>query len=280
MSKSSSAEAGGSGGLEADGVPKPPIGYLKSVAKIALPAPLRRWLKLQLLAAVSSKDVPPVGMVNFGDLRRVTPISAHWGFERGRPVDRYYIERFLEACSADVRGRVLEIADNSYTVRYGGDQVTNSEVLHAEEGNPNATIVGDLASGENIPSDTFDCVILTQTLLVIYDVRAAIRTIHRILKPGGVVLVTIPGVSHKISRGDMDKWGDFWRFTTRSAQQLFTEVFPATNVTVKAYGNVLSASAFLYGLAAEELRPDEMDYFDPDFEVSISVRAVKSKEAR
>ena len=245
---------------------------LRTIVKLALPAPVRR----RIAARWRGPDgVPPVGMVRFGDLRRVTPISAHWGFERGRPVDRYYIERFLEAHSADVRGRVLEIANNSYTLRFGGGRVVKSEVLHAEGGNPNATMVGDLASGGNIPSDAFDCIILTQTLLVIYDVRAAIRTLHRILKPGGVVLVTVPGVSHKISRGDMDKWGDFWRFTTRSARQLFTEVFPPSNVTVEAYGNVLSASAFLYGLAVEDLRPEELDHFDPDFEVSISVRAVK-----
>ena len=270
-SKGSNAANPGSG-AQAEVSAKTEGTSLKSVAKSLLPSPLRRRLSDFLRG---KQESPPVGQVRFGDLRRVTPISAHWGFERGRPVDRYYIEGFLDACSGDVRGRVLEIADNSYTLKFGGDRVVRSEVLHAETGNPRATIVGDLASGENIPSDAFDCIILTQTLLVIYDVRAAIRTIFRILKPGGVVLVTVPGVSHKISRGDMDKWGDFWRFTTRSAQQLFNETFPPSNVTVRAYGNVLSASAFLYGLAVEDLRTEELNHFDPDFEVSISVRAVK-----
>ncbi len=222
---------------------------------------------------------PPVGFVRFGSLRRVTPISGGFGYDRGLPIDRYYIERFLLHYAADIRGRVLEIADNSYTYRFGGDRVTQSDVLHAAEGNPQATIVGDLTRADHIPSDTFDCIILTQTLLVIYDVRAAIQTIHRILKPGGILLTTFPGVSHKITRYDMDRWGDFWRFTTLSARRLFEEVFPAGNVQIEAYGNVLAAIAFLHGLAVEELSKKELDYFDRDYEVSIAVRAVKPEIA-
>ena len=68
-----------------------------------------------------------------------------------------------------------------------------------------------------------------------------------------------------------------WRFTTLSARRLFGEVFPTENVTVEAYGNVLVAVAFLHGLAAEELRQEELDHRDPDYEVLITVRAVKPK---
>ncbi len=248
---------------------------LNFMARQTLPPTVRRRLKARWYGA---DYCPPVGFVDFGNLRRVKPLSAHWGLERGRPVDRYYIEKFLAANAQDIRGRVLEIAGNDYTLRFGGDRVAQSDVLHPAEGNPHATIVADLTNADHVASDAFDCIICTQTLLVIYDVRAAIRTLHRVLKPGGVLLVTIPGVSHKISRGDMDQWGDFWRFTTRSAQRLFEEVFPPENMKVEAYGNVLSASAFLYGLAVEELRPEELDYFDPDFEVSISVRAIKPRK--
>jgi hypothetical protein len=117
-------------------------------------------------------------------------------------------------------------------------------------------------------------VILTQTLQVIYDVPAALRTLHRILKPGGVALVTVAGIS-KISRYDMDRWGYYWSFTSRSARRLFEEVFTPANVTVEAHGNVLAAIAFLHGLATEELRQAELDSFDPDYEMLITVRAVK-----
>jgi hypothetical protein len=108
--------------------------------------------------------------VRFGDLRRQIPVSRDFGFDRGLPIDRYYIESFLEKYAADIRGRVLEIGANTFTTRFGRDHVTQSDVLHVNNNNPVATIVGDLASADHIPSDLFDCVILTQTLQLIYDV--------------------------------------------------------------------------------------------------------------
>ncbi|MCH9728295.1 MAG: class I SAM-dependent methyltransferase, partial [Actinomycetia bacterium] len=119
-----------------------------------------------------------------------------------------------------------------------------------------------------------DCVICIQTLLVIYDVKAAIKTIHRILKPGGTALLTVPGIS-QICRPDIDSWGDYWRFTTLSARRLFEEVFDPAKVTVESFGNVLSASAFLYGLAQEDLSRRELDLQDPDFQLTIGIKAVK-----
>ncbi len=216
-----------------------------------------------------------MGRVRFGSLRRLEPISREWGFDRGRPVDRHYIERFLAAHAADIRGRVLEVEGSRYTRMFGGDRVVHSDVLHVAGGHPEATIVADLTRADVIPSETFDCLIVTQTLQFIYDVKAAIGTFHRILKPGGVVLVTIPGIS-KVSREDMDRWGHFWSFTTCSARRMFEEFFEPEGVSVEAHGNVLSAIAFLHGLADRELDPSELEFHDPDYEVLIGVRARKS----
>jgi SAM-dependent methyltransferase len=215
---------------------------------------------------------PPVGGVRLGSLDRTRPISRNYGFERGTPVDRYYIDRFLTGHAGDVRGRVLEIGDDEYTRQFGGRQVERSDVLHASPGNPQATIVADLADAPDIPAATFDCVICTQTLLLIYDVKAAVATLNRILKPGGVVLVTVPGVS-RICREEADEWGDYWRFTSDSASRLFGDEFGAGNVATEAYGNVLAATAMLYGLAAEEMKPRRLDDRDRDFEVIVGVRA-------
>jgi glycosyltransferase involved in cell wall biosynthesis len=212
--------------------------------------------------------------IQFGTLRRLTPVSGNWGFDRGLPLDRYYIEQFLAAHSQDIRGHVLEIEDDVYTRRFGKQGVTARDVLHLTEGNERATIVGDLTDAPHIPSGIFDCVILTQTLQYIYDTRAVVTTLERILKPGGVLLATFPG----ISRIGHEKWPGswFWGFTTASSRRLFAEVFDPEKVMVEAFGSVLTASAFLYGLAAEELQTDELDHRDPDFEVLIAVRAVKS----
>jgi SAM-dependent methyltransferase len=189
------------------------------------------------------------------------------------PIDRYYIERFLRVHAADICGHVMEIRDDAYTREFGGDRVTKTDVLHAVAGNPQATIVADLAGADHITSDTFDCVILTQTLQFIYDAPAAVATLHRILKPGGILLATFPGISQSNRR--MERWDDHWRFTTVSSRRLFGERFPPELVTVEAHGNVLVAIAFLHGLAAQELRLEELDHVDPDYEVLITVRAVK-----
>lgn len=233
-----------------------------------LPLPVRRRL-------VRLTRWPPVGWVNFGSFRRLSPISRDWGSERGRPVDRYYIERFLANHAQDIKGRVLEIGDNTYTRRYGGERVTRSEVLHVAERKAGVTLIGDLTRADHIDTDSFDCLILTQTLQTIFDLISTIQTIHRILRPGGVALVTVPGIS-KISRYDMDRWGYFWSFTSCSARRLFETAFPASNVEVTAHGNVLAATAFLHGLATHELRQWELDYVDPDYELLITVRAVKA----
>ncbi len=246
---------------------------LKSIVKRRLPAPVHRWVGTQMWG---DKYTPPVGGVDFGSLRRVTPISREFGFDRGLPIDRYYIEKFLAENKADVKGRVLEIGDNSYTRQFGGDSVTQSDVLHVVEGNPLATIVGDLTNAEHIPSDAFDCLVLTQTLQMIYDLQAALKTIYRILKPGGVALVTIPGISH-ISD---DEWAKYWswNFTSKSGRQMFEEFFPKANIQVETHGNVLAAIAFLQGLATEELQKAELDQRHRQYEVIITVRAVKPKE--
>lgn len=199
------------------------------------------------------------------------PVSREFGFERGRPVDRWYIERFLDAHRADVRGRVLEIAERTYTERYGDGQVSHGDVLHAKPGNPQATVVGDLTTGEGIPQGAYDCLIVTQTLPFIYDVGAAVRGLHDALAPGGVVLATVPGIS-QISRVDQREWGDWWRFTSQGTQRLFAEAF-AHELEVRAHGNVLSACAFLYGYAAEELSDEQLAHHDPEYELITTVRA-------
>lgn len=243
------------------------IKQLRLIGQRILPVSTRRQI-------VRHTRWPPVGWVHFGSLRRLKPISPYWGAERGRPIDRYYIEHFLAIQAQDIRGCVLEIGDNTYTRAFGGDRVIQSQVLHVTENRPGVTILGDLTNADHIPDDTFDCIILTQTLQAIFDVQAALRTVYRILKPGGIVLVTIPGIS-KISRYDMDRWGYYWSFTTQSARRLFEAVFPPANVHLEAHGNVLAAIAFLHGLATEELRQKELDHLDPDYELLITVRAVK-----
>lgn len=248
---------------------------LRAIARKIFPVASRKWIRSQqrrLNHLPLTRSLGP-----FGRLHRLTPFRPLFGFGYGQCIDRYYIEKFLAAHAADIYGRVLEVANNSYTCRFGGTKVVRSDVLHVVPGNPQATIVADLTRADDlIPSQAFDCIILTQTLEVIYDVRAALGTVYRALKPGGVLLATFPGIRH-ISRPDMDSWGEYWRFTTLSASKLFGEVFADGHVSVQAYGNILTAVAFLHGLVSHELLQEELEYCDPNYEVLIAVRAVKPK---
>ena len=211
---------------------------------------------------------------DWGSLRRVTPISNDFGLDRGRPVDRYYIENFLDANRRDIRGRVLEILSDDYTKRFGAG-VTRSDVLHPVPGNPNASIVGDLGTGVGVPKDQFDCIICTQTLHLIYDLRTAVLTLRNALAPGGVLLATLPTIT-QVSRYDADRWGDYWRLTSLAARRLFGEFFEDLQVT--SFGNVLSATAFLQGITVSELTAAELDHVDRDYEMIVCVRGVRKSE--
>jgi SAM-dependent methyltransferase len=209
--------------------------------------------------------------VGFGDFRRVTPFSRIWGFDRGSPVDRRYIEDFLERNSPDVRGTVLEVKDSAYTRRFGGDAVTRAEVLDLAPTGC-ATIVADLQDGRSIPENRFDCVILTQTLQLVYDFRAALATVLRILRPSGVVLLTVPGISQLDHAEAPDAW--YWSFTPRSVRRLL-EDGGWTEIDVEGNGNVLTSMAFLYGMAGQELSDTEFSEHDPDYPLLITARARK-----
>ena len=206
--------------------------------------------------------------------KRTTPISLDWGWDRGLPIDRYYVERFLSARAEDIRGRVLEIGHDTYTRAFGREAVTSSDVLDVGPDNRSATIIADLTSGEGIAANSFDCIILPQTLQYIYDVRSALRTLHRILAHDGVLLATFPGISRIRHDDPAGSW--FWLFTTASAQRLFEDSFGARHVTVQAFGNLLTAVSFLDGFAAQELTSDELNYSDSNYEVVVAVRALKS----
>lgn len=217
---------------------------------------------------------PALGAVRWGDLAAVQPVSDDFGFDRGTPIDRIYIGHFLQAHASDIAGRALEVGDDAYCRRFGGQRITQQDVLHVSADNPVATIVGDLSQPGTLPAAAFDVLVLTQTLHLIYDMASAVAEMHRALKPGGVLLLTVPG----ISRIDRHEWGRqwFWALTPAAATRLFGDAFGADNVQVESHGNVYAATAFLQGLALEEVEAAKLQQHDPCFPVIVAVRARKS----
>lgn len=230
---------------------------------------------LQQRIEILTKELQSMGSdrVDWGELRRLEPLSPNWGLDRGRPLDRYYIEAFLERHGADVAGDVIEIKDPWYTQCYGGESIRSSSVLDIDENNAKATIVADLAAADQIPPESFDCFILTQTLNIIFDVREALKHAIRVLRPGGVLLVTVSALN-RISYEDGGLDGDYWRFTEAALRRLFSEVAPVENIEITGYGNVLACTALLHGLAIHELTTEELDVCDPYYPLIYGIRVV------
>ncbi len=242
----------------------------KIFVKRVMPGVLMR--NLQKVGIVKSY-IPLPGRVALGDLNRTTPLSKVFGYERGGPVDRYYIENFLKKNNALIFGRVLEIGDNEYTLKFGVNKVTQSDILHVDERNKEATFIGDLSNAPQIPDNSFDCIVLTQTLHLIYDHIGALKTCYRILKPGGTLLLTVPGISH-IDQGEwMDYW--LWAYTSASIKKLLTEAFMPEKFVIQTHGNVLAATAFLFGMGATELSQEKLNDHDPHYQVIITAVATK-----
>lgn len=208
--------------------------------------------------------------VNLGDLRRLDPLSRNWGFDRGTPVDRFYIEGFLRDHATSVRGRCLELLNNTYTLRYGGDDVTNSHILDIDSTNPRATVVADLSQVGSLATMAYDCIILTQVLQFIHETTSVLANVWQALAPGGAALITVPHV-HKVHPDPEDHW----RFTPMALERLMEKNMPGAIIEVKGVGNVLTCAAFLYGLSCEELSREELEHDDPAFPLTVTAIAKK-----
>jgi len=203
------------------------------------------------------------------NLGSTKPVSRIFGIERGKAIDRYYIEKFLEENSHFIKGTVLEIGDRRYTKQFGGERVDKSYVLSRQSSNSGVDFVADLETGEEVPAEIADCFILVQTLLCTFDVFSAAKNSLKPLKPGGVLLISVPGIT-QISQYDYERWGQYWSFTDQSLIKIYQRLVPEENITITTYGNVKAASAFLYGLSLDELELEDLEYRDRDYQLVIT----------
>lgn len=223
---------------------------------------LIRTIRARIMRIVRQKDAYLKG-------KSLKPISFKYGYDRGKPVDRYYMEQFLAEHASDVKGHCLEVVDPAYTIMFGGTKVTKSDVLDIIK-RKTTTIHDDLRKLTKIKDNTYDCFILTQTLNVIDEYEAAIKESFRILKPGGVLLVTLPTLS--------PCWNlriNFWRITKKGAEYLFGKHFGKDNVTVSSYGNLESAQAFWVGFSQSDINVETPQRSNDSFPLIIGIRAVK-----
>jgi len=228
-------------------------------------------LKLAKFRQLSRRIIKP--RLIYFLFKHLKPISNIYGSERGMPIDRYYIEEFLDQNKKHIQGDCLEIEDNNYTLKYGEQRVKKSDILDINHVNRRATIYGDLRKLNNVSNNSYDCIILTQVLQYIDDCESAVEECYRILKPRGVLLATFPSIGRVDCAAGVD--GDFWRFTTASANYIFSKFFLKINLEIKAWGNVLVGLGFWVGLAREELTKRELNYLDQNFPCLMTVKAIK-----
>ena len=243
----------------------PPLHRVAKRAAHRLPQVVRRWLD------VGNPGYPP-GTIRWGTLRRTAPFDRSWGYTRGTPIDRVYIEQFLARHSDDVHGACLEVMNADYTHRFGNSRVASTDVLDINPANTAATIVADLGEPESLPPARFDCVIFTQTLHLVPDMARAVANVWQAVAPGGVLLLTVPAVGRHEARQNFHH--DRWRVTKTGLEWLLSGL-PGSHPEVTTYGNVLTCSAFLYGLAAEELSDEELHVFDREFPLIVAARVRK-----
>lgn len=209
--------------------------------------------------------------------RYTKPLSPFVGLDRGTPIDRHFIERFLQHNAAAIKGSVIEIKDAEYTRRFGGASVTRSEILDANRQNTLATIFDDIRTLNHVPDASIDCFIITQVLQYVDDLDAAARAIRRVLKIGGSALITVPTLG-KLDGHEDNVAGHYWRLTPDSARFLFSRHFAPDELHVESWGNVRLGMCFLAGLAVEDLSRRELDTIDPAYTCGVCVRLTRMRE--
>lgn len=200
----------------------------------------------------------------------VEPLSRSFGRERGTPIDRYYIEKFLSENKKYIRGTVGEIAERTYTEKYG-DDVNKSLIFHVNGRGDSVKL--NLETGEGVKDETVDCLICTQTIQMIYGIDTVFRNIYRLLKKNGTALITAHGIG-QLSLGDYDNWGEYWRFTIKSMIRL-SQSAGFNDIEILSYGNVKTCICFLYGMCQEDLTAKDFEYNDRQYPLIVAARVRK-----
>lgn len=222
---------------------------------------------LRVYAKMNISDISLISKLN------TIPISRTFGSERGKAVDRYYIELFLEKYANDIKGTVMEVANNNYTLMFGGQRVEKSIISHVMGWGKDAIKV-NFETGEGIVENSIDCLICTQTLQYIFDLPQAMKNIYKALKPNGVALITVPGIK-PLCEYDSNLWGEYWSFTVKSMDRLCNSIIDKSNYLVKQYGNSKVAVAYLYGVCVEEIDIKDLEYYDEQYPFIITARIKK-----
>jgi SAM-dependent methyltransferase len=210
--------------------------------------------------------VPDVGALKWGDLRRTQPLCQFFGFTRGTPIDRYYLNRFVESIRDEVRGITLEIGgEKQNRDLFGFKCATEYRVLDLP--GLSDDVAGDVSRRDTFAENTFDSIVIFNVLEHCERPQQVVDNIHRWLQPGGKAFVLVP-TAQKLHPAP----GDYWRPLPQGLQSLFRAF---SKHETRTYGNIATVIASFHGIAAEELTGEELDFNHPDYPVVSCIIAEK-----
>lgn len=90
----------------------------------------------------------------------------------------------------------------AHTAKYLGVDISESALAVARERGLDVEQIGDAAELP-LADASFDCVVCTEVLEHLFEPQVALAEIHRVLRPEGRLIITVPNVAHWRNRLDL-----------------------------------------------------------------------------
>lgn len=196
----------------------------------------------------------------------VLPYSRNFGLERGSPVGRYYVEKFLRENAGSIAGRCLEFGEPRYKSYF--PKATRYEITDVVP-RPGVNYVCDIHEPRGMPKDHFDAIICTQVFEHLAYPEKAARSLYELMAPGGTLLLTAPFINpvHYVPT-------DFRRFTPECLDMIIRDAGFVVE-SVGYGGNSLVSTGSLMGMVQEDFTKAELEKKDPVYPYNILIRARK-----
>lgn len=211
---------------------------------------------------------------------KILPIGAPWGREA---IERVEIDHWLTKVANGTKGPTcLEWRTILYAHRFFPrcsilyEFLFDSNTSKWSIDHKNKKIVGDVSFMKHVSSDVFDTIIATQVFEHVKRPEEAIKELHRILKPGGHLIWTVPSFS--VLHGAPF---DFYRYTGPGVKHLFDIAGFKIHDMAHA-GDLFFTLTALMGYGPGDLLAEDFGKSDELFATQIHVHAIKNRfsEAR